>query len=199
MHVSRIVFLPALLIFIQQLGFSQPYSANHATGPSENLRCGELISTYREFFKYKEYILGKDAWWTLFHEFPGESERLYVDGVTMYRHFIEDAPDGPWRDARIDTLMLIYDQRMAHFGGEGNILGRKGCDLLRYRSADKDQLQSAYGMLKQSLEIQGARSLEVVMLNYMAAGLKLNQAAIIENSQVLEDYLLVTGLLDQQE
>ena len=37
------------------------------------------------------------------------------------------------------------------------------------------------------------------MLNCLAAGLKLKQAAVIDNSQVLKDYLLVTGLLDQQE
>ncbi len=95
--------------------------------------------------------------------------------------------------------MLIYDQRMATFGGEGNILGRKGSDLLRYRSSDKEQVQAAYGMLKRSLEIQGTKSRVPVMLNYISACLIMHHAAMIDNSQALEDYFLVTGLLEQQE
>ena len=41
---------------------------------------------------------------------------MYVDGVTMYRNFIELAPDGPVREGLIDTLMLIYDRRKEYFG-----------------------------------------------------------------------------------
>jgi tetratricopeptide (TPR) repeat protein len=37
------------------------------------------------------------------------------------------------------------------------------------------------------------------MLNYMAASLMLQKAAVIDKNQVLEDYFQVAGLLDQQE
>jgi hypothetical protein len=197
--ISRITSLSVLLLVIQLLGFSQAYSQADASESSESFHRGELISTYREYFKNDLYDMALDSWWTMFHDFPDISERFYLDGVTMYRHFIKEAPEGPGRKDKIDTLMLIYDQRIAYFGGEGNILGRKGSDLLRYRSDDLEQVQAAYGMLKKSLEIQGSKSRELVMLNSVAAGLILHQAAMIANSQVLEDYFHVTGLLDQQE
>jgi hypothetical protein len=199
MHVSRITFLPVLLLVFQHLGFSQAYSRDDDTLALDGLHPGELVSTYREYFKYKEYDLGKNAWWTLFHDYPDFSERMYVDGVAMCRHFLKQTPGGPARKNLVDTLMLIYDQRMTYFGGEGNILGRKGSDLLRYRKDDSEQVEAAYDMLRQSLEIDGSKSREKVILNCMAASLILKDAAVIDNNRVLGDYFLVTGLLDGQE
>ncbi len=189
----------ALLIVLQHPGFSQDAITAEEFNPRDNLNHGKLISTYREYFKSDQYALALESWWTVFNEYPDISEKLYVDGVTMYRHFIAETPEGQARKDKIDTLMLIYDQRMAYFGGEGNILGRKGSDLLRYRSSDKEQVLVAYGILKRSLEIQGTRSRESVMLNYISADLIMHHAAMIDNSQALEDYFLVTGLLEQQE
>lgn len=197
--IPGFLLLVVLIIVPQQPGFSQNSMEKLEFNSSDGHDQGMLISTYREFFKWKEYDHALDAWTTLFNEYPDVSERLYLDGVTMYRHFIEETTESQaWND-KIDTLMLIYDQRMAYFGGEGNILGRKGSDLLRYRSSDKEQVLAAYDMLKKSLETQGIKSREPVMLNYISAGLLLYQAAMIDNIQVMEDYFLVSGLLDQLE
>jgi len=193
----RILFLSVLAILLHQPGFSQALLASEDLPPDDELIRGKLMSTYREFFKWKDYDLALDSWWTLFNDYPDVSEKLYVDGVTMYRHFIKGTPEGQARNAKIDTLMLIYDQRMTYFGGEGNVLGRKGSDLLRFRSDSPDKVQAAYGMLKKSLDIQETQSREAVLLNYMAAGLLLHKASVIDRSQVMEDYFQVTGLLDQ--
>ncbi len=186
-------------MFLMQPCFSQDALSTGVQNDSDDYLHGKLTSTYREFFKQKDYDLAQDSWWTLFNEHPDISERLYVDGVTMFRQFIEDTPEGPARDGMIDTMMLIYDQRMAFFDGEGNIIGRKGSDLLRYKSDDMEQVQAAYGMLKKSLDMEGVKSRETVMLNCMAAGLVLFQAEVIDNNQVMADYFMVMGLLDQKK
>jgi hypothetical protein len=195
----RRLILSALAMFLLQPGFSQYVVSTSEQNVSDDDLHGRLTSTYREFFKQLDYDLALDSWWTLFNEHPEVGERLYVDGVTMYQQFIEDAPEGPARNGLIDTLMLIYDQRMALFDGEGNILGRKGSDLLRYKSDDMEQVQAAYGMLKESLDIDGASSREAVLLNFMAAGLILYQNDVLDNNQVMADYFMVMGLLDQQQ
>jgi len=198
-YILRILILSALLIVLQQSGYSQAVITAEEFNPTDNLTSGKLLSTYKEFFKWKEYELALESWCTIFNDFPDISEKLYVDGVTMYRHFIEETPEGQARKDKIDTLMLIYDQRMTYFGGEGNILGRKGSDLLRYLNDDKEQVQAAYGMLKKSLEIQGTGSRELVMHNYISADLILHNSAMVDKNQVIEDYFMVIGLLDQQE
>ncbi len=193
----RILILFALAMVFQPPAFSQEIITAEEFNPSDNAERGKLISTYREFFKWKEYHLALESWWTLFNDYPDFSEKLYVDGVTMYRQFIEESPEGQARENKVDTLMLIYDQRMEYFGGEGNILGRKGSDLLRYRNADMEQVEEAYSMLQRSLETEGVKSREPVLLNYISAGLMLHRTDKIDNIQVLEDYFMVSGLVDQ--
>lgn len=196
-RIPATLIVLALLIFLQHPGFSQDVVTADQFNPQDNLEQGKLLSTYREFFKKDQYDLALESWTIIFNDYPDASEKLYVDGVTMYRSFIKEIPEGQAREDKIDTLMLIYDQRMANFGGEGNILGRKGSELLRYRSDNEEEVQAAYGMLNRSLEIQGTESRAPVMLNYISAGLILNSADMIDNIQVMEDYFMVSGLLDQ--
>lgn len=198
-RIPGILILSVLLMVFQQPGFSQNSIAADEFNPPDSNKQGKMISTYREFFKKDQYDMALESWLTVFNDYPDASQKLYVDGVTMYRQFIKETPEGQAREDKIDTLMLIYDQRMTYFGGEGNILGRKGSDILRYRSSDEEQVQAAYGMLKKSLVIDGAKSREPVMLNYISASLILHQSAMIFSSQAMEDYFLVTGLLEQQE
>lgn len=197
-HIPRILILALLLA-----GFQRPAISQDIVTADEFNRSGSeygmLISTYREFFKNHLYDMALESWWILYNEHPDVSEKLYVDGVTMYRKFIEDATEGQAREGKIDTLMLIYDQRMAYFNGEGNILGRKGSDLLRYRNSDMEQVQEAYGMLKRSLEIEGTKSRAPVMQNFIQSGLMLHHASMIDASQAMEDYFMVSGFLDQLE
>jgi len=198
-RIPRILILSALLIALQHPGFSQDAIRAEEFNPQDNIEQGKLISTYREFFKRDQYDLALESWWTIFNDYPDISEKLYVNGVTMYRHYIDGTPEGQARVDKIDTLMLIYDQRMTYFGGEGNILGRKGSDLLRYRSSDTEQVEAAYGMLERSLELQGTSSREVVLLNYISSSLILHDATMIDASQAQEDYFMVTGLMEQMK
>ena len=197
LYIPRILILSSLILFLQQQGFTQAVVTAEEFN-QDGAESGKLISTYREFFKNDLYDLALESWLTLFNDYPDASEKLYVDGVAMYRQFIAEAPEGQVREDKIDTLMLIYDRRMENFGGEGNVLGRKGSDLLKYRNEDNEEVEAAYGILKESLEIEGSNSRDVVMLNYISAGLLLFRADMIDNIQVMEDYFLVSGLLDQQ-
>ena len=133
--------------------------------------CRAYLSTYREFVNKELYQYAVDPWRVLFNDCPSSSERMYVDGVVMYRSFIEEVPDGPAREGLIDTLMLIYDRRMEYFGGEGNIKGRKGEDLFNYRRGDPDQVGKAYELLKTSIRLQGNETRESVLVYCVSAGL----------------------------
>lgn len=197
--MRRILLFSTLILVLQQSVFSQRVVSADEFNPDDGDNSGRLTSVFKEYYKNNLYDMALESFWALFNEFPDKSEKLYVDGVNMYRHFIQEASDDQDRNNKIDTLMMIYDHRMVHFGGEGNVLGRKGCDLLRFRGSDKAEVEDAYAMLKQSLEIQGDKSREVVLLNYMTAGLTLHKADMKESGQILEDYFMVTGLLDQQK
>lgn len=163
----------------------------------DEVNCGVYISTYREFFKLELYKDAIEQWRPLFDQCRSASEQMYLDGVTMYRSFIEEAPEGPVREGLIDTLMLIYDRRMENFGGEGNVLGRKGRDLLAYRRSDIGQVREAHGMLKKSLELEQEKSQEAVMVLLLSSGMTLYNEGQLGSDQVIGDYLEVHAILDQ--
>jgi hypothetical protein len=191
--------LTAIMFLIAATAFSLEGNRTETSLTADSAECGKNLSAYRSFFKLDLYKDAYTTWIEAFNNCPASSEMMYLDGVTMYRSFIEEAPSGPVREGRIDTLMLIYDRRMENFGGEGNVLGRKGKDLLTYRGSDIDQVQEAYEMLKKSLELEGKKSQESVMLLFMSAGMNLKNAGRIDDSQVIEGYFMVAGILDQLE
>jgi len=195
----RMFVLPALMLLFVVPAFSQTPMGSKDVGNEDSLQCLRSISTYREFLKHDLYGYAMESWRQTFDNCPAYSVMIYVDGVSLYRSYIEKTPNGPVREGLIDTLMLIYDRRMEYFGGEGNVLGRKGKDLLNYRRGDTEQVQEAYEMLKRSIELEGEKSQESVMQLFMSAGVALNKGGKLDDNQVLENYFMLVGILDQLE
>jgi hypothetical protein len=198
-RLHKLAILTALMILAFFPAISQEKNGTDYSSVEASNYCGENLSAYREFFRLNYYEFARSPWLKAFRDCPGSSEKMYVDGATMYRSFIDKSPDGPAREGLIDTLMLIYDRRIEYFGGEGNILGRKGRDLLTYRGSDMEQVQNAYQMLKRSVELLGKESQESVMILLISSGTSLKREGLIDENQFIEDYVTVTGILDSME
>jgi hypothetical protein len=196
----HILLIITVLLFLSSVSaYSQESTAKVYGTEGDSTNCPVFLSVYRQFFRLNLYDEAIVSWRQLFQDCPSSSEKMYIDGVTMYRKFIESAPDGPVKEGLVDTLMMIYDQRMEYFGGEGNVLGRKGRDLLAYRKSDIGEVQKAYEMLKRSVELEGKESQEAVMVLLISSGITLYKEKKIENGQVMDDYVTVLGILDQME
>jgi len=163
----------------------------------DSINCIKNLSLYKEFFKHNNYKDAIQPWREVFGACPASSERMYVQGITMYRKFIESSSVPERREELIDTMAMIYDRRMEYFGGEGNVLGRKGIDLLRYRRSDIESVDEAYGYLKRSIELQKNKSREAPMVTFISASITLNQKGKIDDNQVIEDYFMVTEIIDK--
>lgn len=198
-RIPRSLALNLLLLLLTLPAFSQRSRVEIHSLDSDSIQCGAAISAYRTFYKENLYDIAQPTWLRVFDQCPDSSQRIYVDGAAMYRHFIESTPDGLLREARIDTLMLIYDRRMMHFGGEGNVLGRKGKDLLAYRGSEISQVQQANEMLRKSIEIQGQESQEAVMQLCISSGAFLFKKGLLEQEQLIADYVRLTGILVRLE
>ncbi len=195
----RPIFLAALsLLFvlptISQKGVED--GSKYGKG-QDSINCIKNLSLYREFFKHNNYKDAISPWRKVFDECPSSSERMYVEGVTMYKSFIESENQAERIESMIDTILLIYDRRAEYFGGEGNIYGRKGVDLLRYRRTDPEDIYEAYGYLKNSIELEKNKSRDAVMVTFINASISLNKAGKLSDNQVIEDYFLVTAIIDK--
>jgi tetratricopeptide (TPR) repeat protein len=198
-NILKPTIVAALFFLFLNPAFSQNGNGSNYDTKEDSIKCGQYLSAYRGFFNLKLYDDAYETWWYTFDNCPASSERMYVDGVTMYRFYIDEAPEGTVKEGLIDTLMLIYDRRIEYFHDEGNVLGRKARDLLAYRSEDIDEVQKAYEMLKKSVEIQGKESQDAVLLLFMTSGIALKNEGRIDDNQVIEDYFSVIIILDQLE
>ncbi len=170
-----------LILFFSTLGYSQKYGA-------DSVKCVTNLSLYRDYYKQKAYDDAYKFWNIVFRICPASSERMYVDGSNLVEHKIKNAKDEAAKAAYIDTLKLVYDQRIANFGNEGYVLGRKGTDMLRY---DSKNLEEAYNTLLKSFELQGNETEAGAAVSLMTAAVYMEKREKISADQIVD---LFTGL-----
>ena len=112
----------------------------------DSVNCITNLSLFREYYKQKNYMEALSPWRWTFQNCPKASGNIYKNGPIIIKSMIKERPEQ--KKEYVDTLMLIYDQRIEYFGNEGYVLGRKGADLLRY---DKSKFLDANEILDQLL------------------------------------------------
>ena len=131
-------------------------------------------SIYSEFVKQKNFKEALPAWRYVFFNAPKFQKKTYANGEMIMINLLKQTKN----PAYLDTLMMIYDQRIKYFGddprnGEGWILGRKGGNLIALGPKDIDTKKEAYGYLTKSFDMEGAKSdpLSVQILFFTAGDL----------------------------
>ncbi len=156
-------------------------------------------SLYLEMAKQKNYEAALPDWRYVFKNAPAFQKTTYSRGVMIMRGMFHKTKDSKY----IDTLMMIYDQRIKYFGKdrmypEGWILGRKGNDLFNYKRKHLPSVKEAYSILKKSIEIQGLKSEATVINNTMEASGILVKAGEIEPEEVIDNYLLFMDMASKK-
>jgi tetratricopeptide (TPR) repeat protein len=200
--ISKIILLPLLFGAIAlpasaQKGVEDGSRYGHG---EDSIQCIRNLSLYREYVKYDNFHDALGPWRKVFNECPTATQNIYIDGVRMWNAFIDDEKDPVRKAQMMDTLRMIYDQRIKYYKQEGSILGRKAVDILRhpeYRQ-NPDIVQEAYGYMNRSLNILKDKSSVAVVATYMTSSLLLFQEGRISDMQVIEDYALTAEILDYQ-
>jgi tetratricopeptide (TPR) repeat protein len=163
---------------------------------ADSMKCIENLSTMTEFIKIDLYDYAYDAWKYMFKYCPAASKNTYIYGVRIMKHKIDKEKDEDVRSAWIDTLMMIYDQRVEYYNEKGKNLGRKGIDMVRYQ---KNNIEKAYQILSESIELEGNKSREAVVVTQVQLASVLYQNGRLESSAVIDDYLQAMKILDARD
>lgn len=175
----------------------------------DSVTCVINISLYREFYKqwkasdYTSQSINEvhKPWRWVFNNCPMGSENIYVDGVNVMQYRIEKEKDASKKEKLIDTLMMIYDQRIEYFPDHyrtgqsqvGTILGRKGIDLYTYAP---NRYEETYNTLKKSLELDGNSTDGSVLIYYFRSVIKMAKKAKIDSTEIVDAYDRVIDILD---
>lgn len=211
MKTTRTFLFPLIISLLLVAGTGSIANAQ-VKGPKygqDSVKCVMEISLYREFFKQwknSDYtsLSVMDAvrhWRWVFLNCPMGTENTYLDGVKMYNHFIKTEPDNARKERLIDTLMMIYDQRITYFPNHyktghsqvGTILGRKGVDLYQWRPYATEQV---YDILKRSVELEGYQSQTAVIVYYFRTAIELVNSNKIGKDVLIELFDQLMGLVE---
>ena len=189
----------ALIAFVAmtanaQNGVSNPYRFGQG---EDSTRCIQNISIMNSNVKNNDYEVAYRSWKVLFDEFPVARVDTYTNGIKILSDFIKKEADPQKKEEYIDQLMAVYDQQIKYIDllqeitktklSEGQILGKKVIDLLKYR---KDTpVEEIYDMLARSVALEQGQSEYVVTELFMKySGLKYKSDQS-HGEQIIEDYL----------
>lgn len=176
--------------------------ANVSQAQSE---CELNYSLYREYFKqWKSAKYNKEninpqmisSWRYVFNNCPDFKQTTYVEGVSIITNaFIRYEKDPVVRDKYIDTLIMVYDKRAEYFGAGqiGNIMGRKGSDILRL---NENRYEEAYHALKQAIDTDGNNNESNFVQSYFRTVISMAKAGKIEESAILDEYGRLSEIVD---
>lgn len=166
------------------------------------------LSLYNEFYKqwragkYKDDKLVNNSityWRYCFFSAPEISKNMYIHGEKMIDYFIKSNKDDSLiMQAYVDTLMIIYDQRIKYFGDDkrrpkGMLLGRKAQDLMKYRV---EQSQIYYPIFKESFNMMGNNSEPTTLFYFYVAAVRYVQQGHADRDLILEDYVNIQDVIE---
>lgn len=182
-----------LLVFatLTSLGFSQ--EKIQSKYGEDSVSCITNLSVYVEFVKTGMYDYALDSWRYVFANCPAASKNMYTHGAKIMKNLIKKEKNKAQKENYIDTLLLIYDQRIQYFGQEGYVLGRKGLDLLKYR---KSNFEEANEIFTRSVELSGNNTEPSVIVQYLQTTSVLFQKSKKFKEEVIEVYAQCVDILD---
>ncbi len=121
---------------------------------------------YNEFYSFnKNMDEAYPRWSWLFVNAPKVDKRIYLEGPDILKYKIDKETDGSLKQKYLDTLFMIYDQRIIYFGERGKVLGLKAVDLFNLR-LDAKYYDELFATAKESVELEGNMTHQKVLPVY---------------------------------
>lgn len=156
--------------------------------------CQVFLSTYTEFYNQKNYRDAYPAWKWCFDNCENVSKNVYIQGPAIMENIIATR-DGAARQAAIDTLLMIYDKRIALYGQEGKFLGVKAVNMYKYRP---ENYVEVYDLLARAYELTGAATDYNVLKLYMVVAMERYNKEEISKEVVVDIYSSISDALASQ-
>ena len=140
---------------------------------AESRRENVLASTFlKEELANRNYNQAAKYLQQLLANCPAASENTFVRGVTLYKNKINRARSLAEKNGYVDSLLLLYDLRLEHFGshpkrGKAYILDRKAREHLTYKESDREGIRNSFEVaIAAQVEANGVADPELVAIYF---------------------------------
>ena len=176
-----------LLFFAVLAAFSaQTVSAQGKYG-ADSAECIKYLSYYQEYYKQKNYDSALPNWRKAYALCPATaSQNMFVHGTTLMTRVYTAAKDAATREAVVDTILMLQDQRMAAYPKKRvDILNNKGGYIVKYRSNNP---AFVYENLMPIVDELGASANGSLQVNLLIAAVSLYRENKLSADEVIAVY-----------
>ena len=168
----------------------------------DSVRCITNISLFIPYAKAGNYKDAYEFWKIAYEECPASTKDLYLYGTRIVAWEIANEKDAAKREALIDNLMGVYDQRIKYFGNDNRygkdwIVSRKVQDYFQLKGEKADP-KVMYNWTKEVVDQIGEKTEALAVSYYMLAS---NQLLTLDESHkdaYIQDYLKASSILESQ-
>lgn len=155
---------------------------------AQDFNCAKEYSMYKEFVNVEAYSEARESFWKVFKSCPQFSKNIYIDGVKIYHNLMKKVGEenDALANAYVDTLGMIYMQRIKYFGEEANVLSRYGLDVMKYRRSDTAKLEG-YHIVGKAIAVNPNDPDIAATTTYMQTACNLLSKGHIDNQQFFND------------
>ena len=182
--MKKFIILVVAILAVFSVGAQSKYGADEQ-------KCKENLSMFREYYKQKNYDDAYNPWRWAYKNCPQSSGNIFKNAPKILKAKMK--ADKVNKSEYVDTLMMVFDDRIKYFGKDGYVLGIKGYELI---GVDKSRSEEALGYLKRSIELEGNNASVQAVFGYMKAIVNLEKSGVKAKSDVIEAYSVVSEVID---
>ncbi|MDR2345321.1 MAG: hypothetical protein LBE18_04575, partial [Planctomycetaceae bacterium] len=121
---------------------AQKYGAT----PEDSIQCLLNLQSYDTEYKSKNYAAALPPWREVLKNCPKASQNTYIRGITMMRYLVDKTADPALKEARIDSLLMLYDKRLEYFNvkDKSEVLYTKAIEIQNYRPDNHRAIYETY-------------------------------------------------------
>ncbi|MDR0698233.1 MAG: tetratricopeptide repeat protein [Tannerella sp.] len=169
----------------------------------DSIRCITNISLFIPYAKSGNFKDAYPFWKLVYEECPASTKNIYIYGVNIINWLLSEETDAAKKDAIINDLMKLYDDRIKYFGddkqyGKDWIISRKAQSYNQLKGENTDP-GMIYQWTGEAINEFNEKTEPLAISLYMFASFKLVQSDMEKyKEQYVNDFLKCSAILDTQ-
>lgn len=156
--------LTVVLAVIAGVAYSQCKGPNW---PEDKAKAEEQVALYGDAMRSGNYRGATAGLQWMLTNAPKWQTKLYIDGAEIYDKLAEKEADPAKKQALVDSLMWIFDERIKNCGEEQNVMNRKVYANYRYNIKNKEKLKGLLDMFDKVYDMSGTNVTDVNLVAFM--------------------------------
>jgi tetratricopeptide (TPR) repeat protein len=191
--LSKKIALLCILIAATTSSFAQ---CKEWKWPADTVKAREKLVLLQDAVKAKQYDQAKSPLHWLITKAPNLNIGLYIWGAEIYDELAKKEKDQALKKVYIDSLMLIYDMRIANCGEMANVLYRKAMTYFRY-NINGPAPSTILTIMDQLVDVAKDKVPDAVLVPYMqTVAMAQQKEKKFSEEEIIQKYDKISQILD---